>query len=274
MMMAWRVIEIAAKNERKGFVLKNGEGLFKVGLLFWDAGGESVESVADLRNRPVDCSGAKWSGGVDLGSENAAVGERFLGNGFGFSQGPSGDNGGAAVFEKIEVGELIVRFVSGGIGSPFVFLKENEVDFLGLNVVDEGGDFTSCKENVACEHSDVGFSLRLGDSEVVGIDDGNGEGDKSEDSEVKFGVAPAKHFDDGNHSDRGKGERQELRWGVAEKGVVEGSGWRPGGGNDDRHVDEDDGEQGWLGLTFFAAGFWLLNHESFCLFEVWGSVSV
>ncbi len=93
------VVEIATKNEGEGLVLKNGKGLIKIGDLLGDRGGETVETLADLGDGPVEGAGAEGGGSIDPGGENSAMNEGFLGDGFGFGERPSGKDGGAAIFE-------------------------------------------------------------------------------------------------------------------------------------------------------------------------------
>lgn len=69
------VVEIATKDEGEGFVFENWNGLFEICDLLGDGCNESVESLADLGDGPVESPGAERSGGVDSGGENPAVWE-------------------------------------------------------------------------------------------------------------------------------------------------------------------------------------------------------
>lgn len=211
------VVEIATKNERKGLVFKDWNGLVEVGDLLGDGCNESVESLADLGDGPVEGSGAERSGGVDTSCENSAVNEGFLGNRFGLREGPAGENGGAAIFEQMEVGEFGVDVVRRGFGAAFVLLEKDQVDFFSLDVGDQIGDFAVGKEDVDSEDAEVGLTPRFREGQTVGIEKWNGEGDECESQQLEFCVTAFERSDEGDDCENCHGDGEKLRWSVCEE---------------------------------------------------------
>ncbi len=80
--------------------------------------------------------------------------------------------------------------------------------------------------------------------------------------------------DEGNDCENCQGDGEKLRWRIGEKGMGEGFIREKRSGENDNLIDDDQGEEDGPGLGF--GSFWggLVNHETFCLFEVRGMSSV
>lgn len=78
--------------------------------------------------------------------------------------------------------------VGRGFGAAFVFLEKDQVDFFGLDIGDQIGDFAVGEEDVDSEDAEVGLPLGFGKGQAVGVKKWKREGDEGESEQLEFGV--------------------------------------------------------------------------------------